>query len=261
MNGQSAAKPLLNEEGSTTIPRKGSKLENILIEKPDIVFKPLFSRFSNKTGQGIYAIVTLHNDKFYVGRASCFQKRFRKHRELLVKGSHYCKYLQRVYNKYGKEDVYILLLEYCDINFQQERELYWITYFDAVTTGYNAVFDTSVNFLNKETIAKNTERNSLAVMCFKENGDFFKEFSSISDASRYFNTSSSNISRCCRKVFNHIKKHIFVYKNEYDSNIIYNRKPRDFSYKQKESYKLNMSISLKKAIATKNRTPFNCSNI
>lgn len=251
MNGQSAAKPLLNGEGSTTIPRKGSKLESILIEKPDIVFKPLFSRFSNETGQGIYAIVTLHNDKFYIGRAISFQKRFRKHREALVKKSHYCKYLQRVYNKYGKEDVYVLLLEYCNIDFQQERELYWINYFNSVTAGYNAVFDTSVNFLSKDIISKNTERMSLAVLCFKENGEFFKEFSSISDASRYFNTSSSNISRCCRKIFNHIKKHVFIYKSEYDSNVLYNRKIRDFSYKQKESYRQNMSISLKKAIATK----------
>lgn len=252
MNGQSAAKSLLNEKGSTTIPRKGSRLENFLIEKPDTIIKPLFSSCFVREG-GIYAIITLHNNKVYVGRANSFQRRFRKHREALKYNKHYSKYLQRVYNKYGKENIYYIILENVCIANQENRELYWIQYFNSVKEGYNATLNTHVNFMDKSFIKDNVQRMSIPIYCFNSNGEFYKEFTSISEASIYFKTSSSNISRCCKGIFNHIKNHVFIYKHEYDPLVNYNKKQRDYSYRKDSKYREQMSISLKATLSIKNK--------
>lgn len=52
---------------------------------------------------GIYAIKCKKNNKMYVGSSVNIASRFRKHKADLLKNKHHSLYLQRAWNKYGKE--------------------------------------------------------------------------------------------------------------------------------------------------------------
>lgn len=46
-------------------------------------------------------------------------------------------YIKRAIHKYGKNNFYIELLEECPISQLNEREQYWISYYDSYHNGYN----------------------------------------------------------------------------------------------------------------------------
>lgn len=81
-NGQSAAKPLLNGEGSTTIP-EGSTLK---VEGKRPVY--LRERYV------IYKILNVITNKFYIGSASYYDKRIGTHVSKLRRNKHWNMYLQ-----------------------------------------------------------------------------------------------------------------------------------------------------------------------
>lgn len=242
-NGKSAAKPLLNEEGSTTIPRKGSRVDNYLLEKPNIVIKPLFSTIKEK-GTGIYCIYNSVSDKCYVGRAKNVQKRLSEHKRTLKLGNHYNDYLQKSFLKHKKESFYYFIVEFCTTDVYEARELHFIDYFNSYENGYNNTRDTSVTFQSDEIITKNRERQQIKIACLDLNGNFIRFFDSITMAANHFHTSTSNISRCCKKEFRYIKNHIFVYAAEYDSSIDYSIKPIDWSFRESVEYRNKLSKSL-----------------
>lgn len=63
---------------------------------------------------GIYQIVNKLNGKIYVGSAINLNNRFSSHVSKLFKNKHVNVYLQRAWNKYGKEAFEFLILEYVD---------------------------------------------------------------------------------------------------------------------------------------------------
>jgi predicted GIY-YIG superfamily endonuclease len=147
-NGQSAAKPVLNQEGSETISPKESRLGLYLSEKPDIIIENLFSKRKFNKISCIYCIFSKEKMIPYIGSTINLQRRIQKHREALRKNSHFSKYLQRIFNKYSFNDIMIFIIEECEN--LQERENYWINYFDSVNIGFNASYDTQRNFVNED---------------------------------------------------------------------------------------------------------------
>jgi len=83
---------------------------------------------------GIYKIVNLCNNKFYIGSTVDFNRRKKEHfRHLLVK-RHRNDYLQNSYNKYGKENFTFIIVEYCERSLLAEREQF---YLDTLKPNYN----------------------------------------------------------------------------------------------------------------------------
>lgn len=245
-NGQSAAKLLLNGEGSTTIPRKGSTIDKILLEKPDFKLNKLFDSYCYDKDSCIYVIYTLNNDVCYVGSTLCLQKRLRKHRDRLRRNFHHSIWMQRVYNKYGKDNFYYGVLEYTED--LKDKEVDWIKCLDSFLCGYNSTEDTSKNFYDQDLINNNIKLTSKPVVALSKKGEFLEEFSSVSEAAREFNTSNSNISRCCRGKFRYIKDRIFVYKEDYDPKKSYSVIA---GYKKPDHYKRTMSKIMKGRTQTK----------
>lgn len=68
----------------------------------------------NLNCSGIYKIINSINNKYYIGSSCNIKIRKRKHFELLERNSHHNIYLQRAYNKYGKDVFTVELLEHCD---------------------------------------------------------------------------------------------------------------------------------------------------
>lgn len=214
-NGQSAAKPVLNQEGSETISRKESRLGLYLSEKPDLVIENLFSiRKFNKVSC-IYCIFSKEKMIPYIGSTVNLQRRIQRHREGLRKNSHFSKYLQRVFNKYSKDDIWIFVIEECDELNIQDKERFWIEYFDSIQNGFNASYDTQRNFVNEDIKKIIKEKNSKPILMFNLDGSLLKEFSSVKDAAMFVNDQSTNISACCNERLRWVKGFVFRYKNEF----------------------------------------------
>ena len=65
--------------------------------------------------RGIYKIITLHNNKYYIGSSIDIEKRWRDHLSKMRMQKHANAHLQNVYNKYGESDfAFVVLLEMPD---------------------------------------------------------------------------------------------------------------------------------------------------
>ncbi len=88
---------------------------------------------------GIYKITNKVNNKVYVGQALDVDFRFGVHRQKLNSNQHINSHLQAAWNKYGQDNFIFEVIEECPGNKLNERELYWIDYYDAMNNngGYN----------------------------------------------------------------------------------------------------------------------------
>ena len=88
---------------------------------------------------GIYCIENLSNSKKYIGQSVNISDRWKKHISELNKGSHHNDYLQKAWNKYGKNEFKFYVLEYCPTDKLDEKEIYYIDYYDTLDRdkGYN----------------------------------------------------------------------------------------------------------------------------
>lgn len=60
---------------------------------------------------GIYKIINKVNGKYYVGSTKDFNKRWKKHINKLIKKQHHNDYLQRAWDKYGKQSFIFIIVE------------------------------------------------------------------------------------------------------------------------------------------------------
>lgn len=91
---------------------------------------------------GIYIITNTVNDKVYIGQVGkgknkTFMKRFDEHIWALNNNRHCNKHLQRAWNKYGEDSFTFDILEECSKDKLDEREKYWIDYYNSYKNGYN----------------------------------------------------------------------------------------------------------------------------
>lgn len=88
----------------------------------------------NKSKKFIYKITNLVNNKSYIGQTTNWKRRFQEHRNKGY-GQEENKVLYRAFDKYGINNFTFEVIEECeDYN---EREKYWIKYFDSFQNGYN----------------------------------------------------------------------------------------------------------------------------
>ena len=94
---------------------------------------------SNERKSGIYCIENIQTNKKYIGQSVSIEDRWSKHMSELNNGLHHNDYLQKAWNKYGKESFNFTVLEYCDIDKLNDRERYYIEYYDTMNRdkGYN----------------------------------------------------------------------------------------------------------------------------
>ena len=91
--------------------------------------------FINKSG--IYKCTCLVNNRCYIGQAQDLARRKRVHMHELENDKHINSYLQRAWNKYGKDNFAWEVLELCPIDLLNEREIYWIEKYNAFIDGFN----------------------------------------------------------------------------------------------------------------------------
>lgn len=75
---------------------------------------------------GIYKITHVESGRFYVGSAQNIKARWSTHRQDLIKNKHHSKYLQRLYNKYGKDSIIYEIVEHCEVEQLLTREQHYL---------------------------------------------------------------------------------------------------------------------------------------
>ena len=131
------------------------------------VYSPkYYKRFKKGQNCGIYQIRNIVNGKLYIGSSKRLGARKRQHLSDLKCQRHPNRYLQRAYNKYGKESFVFEVIEFCSEEDRISIEQYWV---DRIGTlfnkkGYNIsevvelpqVNTGSANTKSKRTIHVNT---------------------------------------------------------------------------------------------------------
>ena len=87
----------------------------------------------------IYIIKNLINDKVYIGQTSrTIEARWNQHKAAALRGENQGIILYNAIRKYGVENFYISQLEEVDLDNLNEREIYWIKFYNSqAPNGYN----------------------------------------------------------------------------------------------------------------------------
>ena len=105
---------------------------------------------------GIYKIVN-PNGKLYIGQSTNVEKRWRTYKTL------HCKGQIKLYNslkKHGFENHKFEIIEECDVNMLDKREIYWGEYYDVLgEMGLNCRLGNGKGKLSEETKQKISESN------------------------------------------------------------------------------------------------------
>ena len=135
----------------------------------------------------IYIIKNKINNKVYVGQTKVSIKlRFQNHLSAARCGRDYI--IGKAIRKYGEENFYVELLEECLASELNEREMYWITFYNATDNkfGYNMSLGGNVN-------RKPTQIDEELVL------KLFKEGNSAQKIKTLLHTDSQNISMILKK--------------------------------------------------------------
>lgn len=150
----------------------------------------------------IYGILNLVNRKIYIGSTKNFKTRKYSHFYKLKKGHHGNEHLQRAYNKHGKQNFHMFLIEECDESERYKKEVFFISKHNSnlPKNGYNIYEPNGEKFkCSENTIKKIIQNNilrgrSIPIDCYySKNLTFYKKYDSISICAREFSVSSSII--------------------------------------------------------------------
>lgn len=87
---------------------------------------------------GIYYIKNLINNKYYIGQSvNIYERWTREKYHLNCMDKAWNIHLQNAWKKYGQDNFEFAIVEKCDKDELNNREVYWIEYYDAFYSGYN----------------------------------------------------------------------------------------------------------------------------
>jgi len=114
---------------------------------------------SNLTYSGIYKITNIINNKIYIGSAINFYKRFYLHLNMLNNNKHHSKYLQKSWNKYGKENFKFEILVKCPPEYCIKLEQWFL---NNLNTEYN-ICKTAGSLLGFKKSEESKLKQSMAI--------------------------------------------------------------------------------------------------
>lgn len=86
---------------------------------------------------GIYSITNTINGKRYIGKAKSIEDRWKDHTYKSRWKRFPNKTLYKAFQKYGVENFKFEIIEECEESIQNDRERFWISYYNSKKNGYN----------------------------------------------------------------------------------------------------------------------------
>lgn len=109
----------------------------------------------NLDQSGIYKITNLINGQCYIGQSINIKKRWQEHRRYKSKEPNTNKLLYKAFDEFGLDNFSFEVLEYCEKNLLNEKEQYYIDYFNSIEDGYNMKLGGNFNnTISDETVDK-----------------------------------------------------------------------------------------------------------
>lgn len=192
------------------------------------------------TNPCVYAIYNIKSHKIYIGHTVNYKRRIALHKSYLRKNKHHSQYFQRSFNKHGEENFICFQIEECED--LCKNELFWINYFDSYYNGYNCSLNTETAFKDEAFLLEKSKRQSIPVVCFNLDGTVYKRYSSGTEAAKDLNTHGTVITAIIKGKVRCIKNKTFIYEKDYDSKKCYKIRDKDFSARQTEKYRENLSL-------------------
>lgn len=212
---------------------------------------------------GIYSITNKINGKRYIGQTYDFDYRWMRHRSYLKHNTEHNAHLQNAWNKYGKENFKFEIIEKCPFEKLDEREIYWIKYYDSKKHGYNfsdgGLGCKGYKHSDEEILKMRLIQNPEPIAMLDLKGNYIRSFISAGEAGDYLGKSSvSSIKCCCEKDrYKQSYGYIWVYEKDYKNGNIdwdYYLSKRKNLPKPVLQYDLNMNLihEYKSTYETKN---------
>ena len=217
----------------------------------DREYKPVYTSLMEIPEKcGVYQIKNKVNGKLYVGSSKNMHYRLRKHFEHLRANKHENRKLQNAYNKYGKDNFIISVIELCEEDKQYIIEQYWIDRFIGDNcyninpcatqppdcSGKKYIFSDEHKMNLSKALKKTYQENpylkeqmrlarigknmgaehvnSKAVVCL-ETGI---KYGGISEAARLTGATRNGISACCRHVEHTANGFHWLFEDEYNKH-------------------------------------------
>ena len=152
---------------------------------------------------GIYKIENLINGKKYIGQSIDIQRRFEEHK----RDKDNCRIHQAI-RKYGINNFSFEIIEECSPSMLDEREKYWIKYYDSFNNGYNATHGGNQDILPAIKACQKT------VYQYDFNLHLINIYSGVREASRQTGIHPSSIGECCRHILGQAGGYIFCYEGD-----------------------------------------------
>ena len=128
---------------------------------------------------GIYCIENTITNQKYIGQSINIKYRWRKHRSALNTNKHDNAYLQNSWNKYGQDNFKFYVLEMCDIDQLNEREIYYIEKFNTLDRNYGYNLKTGGQNCSSYCTEEVKQRMSDSIKQSYENSDLRQRRSEI----------------------------------------------------------------------------------
>ena len=217
-----------------------------------------------KNHPGVYVLKNITNGMYYIGSTKNLKKRMSQHSNMDPKSCFKIERALKKYNTYSFEVYFLPKMFYKEF----EIELIdWVKYVLNINT-YNIADSYSNNFVNRTH--RKIEYKKVKLFN-KITGEFFKEFNSISEASRFLETATSNICKAAKQeTKSHAKGYVIVYsknfkeKKCYKYNRVYKKVPKEVYKKAVEKrfsfhFKPVKSINLQTGVITYYKSLGECS--
>lgn len=157
-----------------------------------------------KNKSGIYKIIC--KDHFYIGSSKNLSKRLYSHIKSLKSNSHHNHTMQNCFNKYGIEEFWFEIIEYCDVSILIERESFYIKFLNPdinhILDPVNIIRDKEycklISKSKKEYFKTHDQFNIKEVHQYSLSGEYINSFKSITEAAKNTgNSSPTDICACC----------------------------------------------------------------
>lgn len=153
---------------------------------------------------GVYKLSV--SNHIYIGSSKNLYARLREHRTDLINNNHSNEFLQRVFNKYGIDNIRIDIIEFCSPDKRIEREKYWI---DTLKADMNLQDPVSHNL--SESSKKKLSKSILAgrkagkykniydfakIECYDYFGDYITTYNTKEEAAEACGLSIQDVTNC-----------------------------------------------------------------